>query len=393
MADSYPVFLRYWGSHFKSLRQAEVWAAEFQPMIARGWKCHLVLERLPEDRSWLHKFTAMGVELHCVRRPASNWDLAAVRRIRALCRRVRPQILHCDNIHLPPLAGAWLARVPVRIWHKRSMNHAFEEGRRASLKDRIGITTRLSCWLATGIIAVSNAVKDELVALRMPADKILVRHNPRRLGAARSDANRAEVRATWNFGASDVVIITVGRAAPVKGWDILVRAFRRVADVDPRARLLLVGSHGAPGEKAFTEALKGYLAEHRLKSRVTFAGYVTDLEPVLRASDLYVSPSRSEGFSYALVEALEAGLPCVTTRVGIAEDALRHGENGFLVERGDEEGLARAMLELVGNDALRRQFAARTTLPESIPTLEDYAEQLAKDREVLLGDLWHPVSG
>lgn len=346
-----------------------------------------MLERLPEDKSWLEKITVMGIQLHCVPRPASNWDYQALRRIRALCRRVRPHVVHCDNIHLVPLAAAWLARVPVRIWHKRSMNRAFEECRPVTLKDRISITTRLSCWFATRIIAVSNAVKAELVALRMPPEKIMVRINPRRLGPVRSRLSPTALRQELGFGESDVVVVTAGRAAPVKGWDILVRAFRRVAEADPRARLLLVGSYEAPAENAFAKALKVYLAEQHLERRVRFAGYVGDLQPLLVANDLYVSPSRSEGNSNALIEALEMGLPCVATRVGDAAEAVRQGHNGLLVERGDAEGLARALLQLVKNDALRKQFAANATVPDSIPTLENYAEQLASDRDQLLFSL------
>lgn len=377
-------FLHYWGSHFKSLRQVEVSAKRFLPLVRRGWRCALVLERLPEDPAWGAPLAKLGVQIHSVARPRQNFDWRVVRQAWQLCRQLRVDVLVCDNIHLSPLLGAALAGVPVRCWFKRAMSSHYEQMRPPTLRERLRIGERLSCALATRVFAVSQPVKDELVALGFPARKILVRHNPRMLSDLPQAPARPEARQRWGYGDSEVVIGTVGHAVPVKGWDILLRAFARVAEAEPRARLLLVGSYQAPHEQACYAELRSFLAQNGLDSKVRFTGHLGDVASALRAMDLFVLPSRSESFSNALVEALEAGLPCVSTRVGIAPVAIQPGVNGFLVERGDVESLADALLKLVRDDARRAQFTRHAVVPPCIPTLEDYAEQLARDYEELL---------
>ena len=388
---SQTVFLRYWGSHFKSQRHVEVLAREFRPLVARCWRCVLVLERLPADASWLLPLTNLGVQIECLPRPRSNRDCVAVWRAWRLYRRVRPDVVVCDNIHSVPLLAAALARVPVRCWFKRNMGTHYEAMREPSLRERIAPAMRLSCTLATRIFAVSQAVKDELVSLGFPAEKIVVRHNPRRLIGLDRAPDRAVARQQWGYNDEHVVIGTVGHAVPVKGWDILLQAFARVAAADQRARLLLVGSYQAPWEQAHYLKLKEYLDAQSLGDRVQFTGHLTDIMPALRAMDIFVLPSRSEGFSVALIEALDASLPCVSSRVGIASEVIQPKVNGFLVERGQVDGLAEALLKLVQDDALRAKFAAHAVVPPCIPTLEDYAEQLARDYETLLSRCLRPL--
>jgi len=381
---SQTVFLRYWGSHFKSQRHVEVLAREFRPLVACCWRCVLVLERLPADASWLLPLTELGVQIECLPRPRSSRDWAAVWRAWRLYRRLRPDVVVCDNIHSVPLIAGALAGVPVRVWFKRSMSSHYEQMRRPTLRERLRFSERLSAALATRIFAVSQAVKDELVGLGFPAEKIVVRHNPRRLIGLDRAPDRAVAREQWGYHDQHVVIGTVGHAVPVKGWDILLEAFARVAAVDQRARLLLVGSYQAPGEQAHYLKLKEYLDAHGLGDRVQFTGHLTDIVPALRAMDIFVLPSRSEGCPNALVEALQAGLPCVSSRVGHASEVIQPGVNGFLVERGRVDGLAEALLKLVQDDALRAKCAQHAVVPPCIPTLEEYAEQLAGDYETLL---------
>lgn len=380
------VLLRYWGSHFKSMRQARDFATEFRPLRARGWSCHLVVERLPDDTLWLRPLQDLEVGLICQPRPRANFDRHCVSRVRRLCRELGTRVFHCDNMHMSPLLGAALAAVPVRIWSKRSMSQHFEESRPPSWKERWAPSTRFSCRLATRVMAVSQAVKDELLEMGIPGEKILVRHDPRRLGARARDPQGRHQRTLWGFAESDVVIVTIGHAVPVKGWDVLLRAFSIVASRDDRARLLVVGSQTSEAERDHFRALERIIRASSLESHVRFAGHVMDIQPALAAADIYVSPSRSEGFSLALVEAMEAGLPCVATRVGIAPQAIQDGVNGLLVDRCDDAGLARALLRLATDDALRRQFAAAVKVPDCIPTLEDYAERIARDYEALLAE-------
>lgn len=377
--------IRYWGSHFKSARQVAHWLGLFAPLRTRGWRCCLVLERLPEERAWISQLEGAGIELACITRPQGQFDWNCIRAVCALCARLRADVFHCENIHTSPMVGAWLARVPARVWQKHSMFVHFEEGRAPTLKERLALSTRLTCLLTTKVVAVSKAVADELVGFGVSANKVLVRPNPRTAMPGAHPIDRTAARRTLGLAESDVVVATIGHAVPVKGWDVLLKSFVPVARAVPTAKLVLAGSHTASAERGFYEKLSDFCAAEKITERVLFTGHVADIAPVLRAADVFVSPSRSEGFSHALIEALEEGVPCVATRVGIAPEVIREGVNGFLVERGDATGLARALTELVAQPQRRAEFARHVAVPACIPTLEEYAEQLWSDYEAMLG--------
>lgn len=386
------VFLRYWGSHVKSARHARLIADEFLAMTARGWQCHLVLERAPGDEDSLREFARAGVQLHYEDRPKRAYSLKCVRRVRRLCRSLGVEAFACENIHLSPLMGAWLAGVPVRIWIKRAMNSHYEECRSPGLKERLAFSTRLTCRLATQVIAVSNAVKRELTEMGISESKIVTRPNPKRLTAHSKDRNeRMRMRGNLGWKDSEIVIVSVGYGLPVKGWDILIRAFAKLASVPGHFRLVLTGSMDIRGGGQFSARLKADVKELKLTESVTFAGRTEHVAEYLEAADVFVMSSRSEGFSNALIEALEAGLPCVATRVGIAGDVIVDGVNGLLVERGNIQSLAEALLKICSDDALRQRLAGDACVPDFIPTLPEYAERFADDLETFRKTVPHRV--
>lgn len=349
-------------------------------MIDRGWRCYLALEHEPEDKTWLREISALGIQIVHAERARGHFDFRCVWRVCALARRLGVTVFHCDNIHTSPLLGAFMARVPVRIWSKRSMNPDFEECRPPTFKERLALTTRLSCWLATRVVAVSKAVKDELAGLGIPPAKIVVRNNPRRLGALSPDVSREALRRQWGFSMSDTVAITIGRAVPVKGWDVLIRAFAKVAGAAPSLRLVLVGSLDAGAESGFHESLLALMDQYGLKNKVFFTGHLTEVKSALPGADIFVMSSRSEGCSSAPIEALEVGLPCIATRVGNAEEIIQDGVNGLLVPRADVDKLADALWQCCDPIA-RGRLAKNAVLPPTVLTLDRYAEQMVRDYE------------
>ncbi len=378
------VYLRYWGSHFKSLRHVESYIAELGATVQRGWLCILVLERLPEDPLWLSRLDAAGIRLHQMPRPRKSLDWATVRNVRLLCLQLGVSVMACDNMHTSPLLGAAWASVPVRLWFVHNMSDHFEEQRSPNFRERLAPSLRLSCRLATGVRAVSQAVKDELVQLGISPSKIQVRHNPRHLNSCEGALDRAAARASWGFLDADVVIGTVGRAAPVKGWDILVDAFIQMANEVPRARLLLVGSCAEESQKVFADDLRLRLRAHNLEGRVVFAGYSSQVLTAYRAMDIFALPSRSEAYCCAIVEAIDSHLPCVAARVGIAPEVIQNGVNGFLVERCQPEDFAHGLLRLSQDSNFRDLCCGNLCLPSSILNADEYGTRFAEDCEAML---------
>jgi glycosyltransferase involved in cell wall biosynthesis len=101
--------------------------------------------------------------------------------------------------------------------------------------------------------------------------------------------------------------------------------------------------------------------------------------------DVFVLPSRSEGFSLALLEGLTAGLPVISTRVGIAPDVVEDGANGLLVERDDVHALADAMMRVAVDDVFRERLRTGAAKPLSgIPGMDEHARALLELYESLL---------
>ncbi|MEO8076868.1 MAG: glycosyltransferase family 4 protein [Acidobacteriota bacterium] len=379
-----PTLIRYWGSDFKGPREARRIAAYFSAALASGWRCVLVCSRAPDDAAWAAPVTDAGIAIEHLPRARGNFDRHCVQRTWRLCRRVGADVFHCDNTHTSPLIGAWLARVPVRLWTKHAMEPAFEEVRAPSLRDRLAPSLTLSIRLATRVLPISRAIERELVGLGAPPRRLVMLPLP----LAADDGtrvDRAAARAAFGCSPGDVVVGTVGRSVPVKGWDVLLRAMVEISAAVPATKLLLAGSTGRSDERAPYERLVQFLAEHGLADRVRFTGHVTDIAPVLSASDIFVLPSRSEGYSLALLEALCAGLPVVSTRVGIAPDVITDGENGVLVDRDDPPALARGLMALAADPELRRRCARPPGTPiPGIPTAEEHAHALLALYETLL---------
>jgi L-malate glycosyltransferase len=134
------------------------------------------------------------------------------------------------------------------------------------------------------------------------------------------------------------------------------------------------------------QALLASVAENCLEGRVQFLGGVDRVFDLLSASDVFFLPSRSEGMSNALLEAMACGLPAVASRVGGNPELIRDGVTGFLVPVEDAEAAADRLLTLISdrNKARAMGEAARTVV-ESQYTMEATVRLIIDEYERLLG--------
>src|SRR6476660_3895591 len=154
-------------------------------------------------------------------------------------------------------------------------------------------------------------------------------------------------------GINAQTIIAMGRLVPQKGFDLLLEAFARIAGRHPDWSIKVLG------KGPLKEQLEAQAESLGLKNRVSFVGAVSDPFPALRAADLFVFPSRFEGFGNALVEAMACALPVISFDCPAGpSDIIRHGVDGVLVPPEDVAGLATAMGRLM-NDAAERDRLAR----------------------------------
>ena len=150
------------------------------------------------------------------------------------------------------------------------------------------------------------------------------------------------------------LLLYIGQLTHRKGADLLVEAMPEIARIYPQAALVLV-THNPAGR----EALEARAAALGLADRLHILGPVSEEEKIalLRACDVYILPTRYEGFGLPLLEAMACRAPVVTTDIPVVREIVHDGENSLLVPRGDSQALARAVLRLLEDAELRWRLA------------------------------------
>ncbi len=145
-----------------------------------------------------------------------------------------------------------------------------------------------------------------------------------------------------------VKIGCLGNIRPVKGYEILIRALKKIPA--PPGLKLEIG--GRVLDRKYFQSLRRIIGEESLEEAVSFSGEISDLAGFFGDKDIFVLPSFSEGFSNALLEAMAAGLPSVATSVGANRRVIRDRKDGLLVSPEDPAALAEA-LEYLLSDRVR----------------------------------------
>ncbi|MGT2425245.1 glycosyltransferase family 4 protein [Amnibacterium kyonggiense] len=150
-------------------------------------------------------------------------------------------------------------------------------------------------------------------------------------------------------------IVYAGALYRRKGVDVLLRAMPRVLREVPDAHLYLVGNRDNPEVEQLAHDLG-------LEAAVTFIGFHSDPREYMGSAEVFVLPSRAEGFGNVLTEARSMHVPIVASRVGGIPEALDGGGAGVLVEPEDEQRLAAAIVEILRDGSraadLRRRAGA-----------------------------------
>jgi glycosyltransferase involved in cell wall biosynthesis len=219
-----------------------------------------------------------------------------------------------------------------------------------------GLRHRIARWIArrqTSVVSLSSATSRNLVADGFSPARVTFipngvdteRFRPRSAGDGPSAPPPG-----WPGGGP--IVVAVGRLVPAKGLDVLLTAWALMSKAAPAARLVLVGDGPLRPDCEATVSRLG------IAHSVSFLGSRSDVPEILRHSDIYVSSSRTEGMSNALLEGLASGLPLIATRVGGAEDIVDDRISGLLVESGDAAALAAALAEIVTDDGKRKAMGA-----------------------------------
>ncbi len=200
------------------------------------------------------------------------------------------------------------------------------------------------------IVAVSESVKRyHRRQSHLPASDYTVIPNGIDVARFQPDAEvRRQFRAKWNIGDAEMLAIFVGRLDEQKGVDVLLDAARRLERRNANVTFLLAGA-GPMADQV--EAACGEC------ERLYHLGFIEDILSFLQAADLFVLPSRWEGWPLALGEAMAAGLPAIGAAGPGITDVITDGQTGLLVPVDDSVALAQAVELLAGDEVRRAQLA------------------------------------
>lgn len=302
------------------------------------------------------------VPVHAVkmlRQIAPLHDLVVIFHLWRRLRILRPQIVHA---HTPKggllgMIAAWLARVPVRIYHVHGLRFMTTRGYRRFL---LRWSEKISCFLAHRVFCVSNSIREVTVAEDFcPAAKVKVlvngsingvdafnQFNPANVGG---DA-RLAVRRKYGIPDEALVVGFVGRIVYDKGVVELAEAWKALSKEFATLHLLVVGPFEP--ENPVPPDVERLL---RADPRVHLTGLVNDIPPFYAAIDVLVLPSYREGFGLVAIEAAAMELPVVATRIPGCVDAVQDRVTGTLVPPHDPEAIAEAIRRYLHDPVLRRQ--------------------------------------
>lgn len=290
-------------------------------------------------------------------------DVRAFLGLVSLIRRTHPTIVH-TNSSKAGLIAALAARV-LFVPHILFTSHGWAWNELRPAWQRLAFRTLhyLTVLASHRVIAVSNAVRED--ASWMPL--VRSRFALVRLGVSPLElVPRAESRLFIEHSLSVSIPETalwIGALAelhPTKGLDVLIKAFSRIASEVPHAILLLIG---AGEDRGRLVALAHML---KVESRVFFTGHIQDAARILPALDIFAFPSHSEALGYVALEAGQASLPVVASRVGGIPEIITDGVHGLLTTAGDDEMLALKLREYIEHPDLRTELGK--TLHERVLT-------------------------
>jgi len=294
-----------------------------------------------------------------------TYDLTALRAARELARFIKQQNVKIVNTFFESsdLWAGFVTRTMTNarlIWCRRDMGILRSPKHNAAY--------RLMSRAPHAVFAVSNQVRKHCIESdHIDEKRVQTIYN----GLDLSDWDLATRQAK---PPGEFLITTVGHIRRVKGHDIFLKAAAAVLPHFPNVTFSIAGD---VLEQDYFADLQALIRDLGIANNIRFDGGVSNLRQHLANADIFVLPSRSEGFSNAIVEAMAASLPAVVTDVGGNAEAVQSGVTGFVVPSEDPRALAAAILRLLsdpplaqamgraGRDRAKERFTTTTMLTET----------------------------
>ena len=311
-------------------------------------------------------------------RPGIDWPL--IGQLVRLCRRTQVDVIHSHN------SGTFLYAVPAAKWTGIPVIHGEHGKNLAELVE----TNRPKYWAkrllgprVDRLVTVSETIAWEWAAYGVPESRIKWIPNGVDVERFRPREGSAEFRRQFGLPEAGYLVGSVGRFDPIKDYDVLVDAFAQLLSRLPDAHLTFVGD--GPDEAA----LRAKAIQLGVQDRVYWLGRRPNPEDFLPALDVFVLPSRSEGMSNVVLEAMACGLPVVCADLPGHREVFEPGHEGFVVSPCQGDKLAATLSALAQDPGLRRDVGAAA---RKKVLARFQLDRMAADYQALYGQFQRPVT-
>ena len=275
--------------------------------------------------------------------PRNEVDLPAAWRLARLIRERQPEVVHA---HDPHGVAAAATAISLGAGVRRP---SLVAARRVDFHLKANSFSRWKYRQVDRFVASSDAIRTMLVGDGVSLDRVItVREG---VDIARVEATHpANLREEYWFPTHSLVVGNIAALVPHKGQKYFVEAAAIVVRSVPHARFLILG------EGELRPALEHQVKGLHLGQHLVLAGFRTDVLAQLKALDLFVMSSVTEGLGTSLLDAMAAARPIVGTTAGGIPEVVAHGETGLLVPPRDPQALADAILRLLRDEPGRRRM-------------------------------------
>lgn len=297
------------------------------------------------------------------------WDWRVFTQLLAVCRQEKVVIWHGHDYKSNAL-GLILRRFwPMRL--VTTVHGWVKHTRRTPLYYGID---RWSLRRYEVVISVSDDLDRRCRECGIPKDRCLLIENgidTRQFARSRA---RGDAKRLMGIPADRLVIGAIGRLSEEKGFDLLIRAVDRLLASGSDVELRIAGEGDQQGR------LEDLIRTLGREDRIHLVGFQADTVRLLEAMDVFALSSIREGLPNVVLEAMAIGVPVVATRVAGVPRVIEHGTNGILIEIGDGEQMASALIQILDDAELRSRLAdaGRRTVEERF----DFERRMGRIREI-----------
>ncbi len=210
-----------------------------------------------------------------------------------------------------------------------------------------------------GIVAISNEISDELHAAKVEKSRIF--KIPNGVNAARFSpvptVRRKILREKYGVSEKCILVLFAGRLVERKGPEVLIQSWVDIENVFSNCLLMILGS-GNDQTDSVEDEIRNVVKEKGLK-QVVLAGDTDRPEDYLAMADIFVFPSKLEGFPNMLLEAMASSVPVIASRIGGVVDLVEEDVNGLLFESGDSDDMIRSLQKLLSDPGMRERISCR----------------------------------